>query len=115
MQTIEEKRTEFFSNLHGIVEATSFEILCIYEKYHQGKKYSWEDLQLGTFFKIGEINDLPICFQITPTKINGKNILFYEACSRMVDYDIVDKFIAENYKSKNLKTNAMNFRNALCD
>ena len=74
---------------------------------------SWIDLQLGTFFEIGKIAEFPVCIEIHFQVIDGKNILFYEACSRVVDYDMVTTWLKDNYKSKTRIWNAMNFHNAL--
>ena len=113
MNSIEETRTKFLNNLHCVVEATSYEQIALYIEYHLGLKLSWEQQQIGCLLTIGEINKHPICIEVCFTTIDCKNIIFYNACSRVVDYDIVDDYIAKNFKSKNMPTDAMNFRNAI--
>jgi len=61
----------------------------------------------------------PVCVDFSFAKINGKYVCFYDATSRIVDHQMVENYIKENYPvkwdsgSRTAMTDGMNFHHCL--
>ena len=106
------------------VEANDFETLKLWEECAaklkigdesicsstQTKKVSWDAYQKGLCITIGYVEKHPVNVILDWANIDGRKVLFYQACSRMVDYEMVENWIRENCLNPNgTRTNAMNF------
>lgn len=94
----------------GIVEANTFEHLCLWEKFN--KEVTWREARTGLSKTLGKLNGFPIEFSYSIDVINGYNILFWESTSRVVDYDLIKNYLSKHCPRVKIHTNAMNFRNA---
>ena len=91
-------------DIEGIVEATNFETLCLYEKY----KDDWKQINSGTFVTVAKVENRPICLSLTVNFVKGNKILFIEPTSQLIDWKLINKWLEDNFK--NVKTaDAMNF------
>jgi hypothetical protein len=103
------------------VEATSEEQFHLWSdnKYHMEPKYrhDWQQDHAGFAEQIGCVNNdekMPIWIAYSFAIIDGYRVCFYEATSRFVDHDLVEKHI-EKYDPKydngkrRAMTNATNF------
>ncbi len=106
-----------FTDVVGVVEATRYEELRLYEKYHIEKGYSWEQQRSGQLVTVGRLLDRPICIAPMVHTINGKRILFVEATSALVDWQMIEEWLIKNLPSSAFNgkylnmTNACNFHN----
>ena len=117
------KATEYF------VEATHDEThgiwRCFVDSPHENcRPLNWEQLD-GTMYTVanvliqyddkpGVIKRMPICVSIMWNLVDGHLMAFYEACSMVVDHDVVKKFIDEKSNSNvNIRSNSSNFHLAL--
>lgn len=78
-----------------IVEANSFEIHSLWQKYN-----TLPDLKIyldGDGVTVGYINNLPVVISRRWWSINGVVVLFWHATSRMVDYDLIDDWFKQQY------------------
>lgn len=95
----QEKHEELFKDVVFIVEANSFEKLCLWlDHWHEPRKgylkvESWEDDCGGWFINIGEINGRQINISIFHSYINGKKVMFYECVSQLVDHKMVEEWL----------------------
>lgn len=100
---------DFNDKVVYIVEATSFERLCLWQKH---KEIWGEGTNGGPFVTIGHLDNRPICITLSIDLINNQPVLFYECTSQLADYKMVDQYIKDNYP--NVKTtDAMNFHNCM--
>lgn len=80
------------------------------------KKYNWVQKNPGSLVTIEkvELNGVkyPVCVSLCWYCIEGVYVCFYEATSRVVDHDIIDKFLEKEFPGVS-KTNLMNFGHAL--
>jgi hypothetical protein len=116
------KQTEF------VVEADGFASLELWAKYSaEAKQHSkigewvcynnvkWEQLNPGCVKTVGYYHKQPVNICLTWQRLNGHLIVFWEAISRIVDYELIDKWFEKNCCPKydngyrNANTNAMNF------
>lgn len=101
-----------------VVEANSFETL---ELWRECKKdgISWEQDCSGLLVNVGELDDRPINMSVTWQTVNGMKMLFWEACSQLVDYKMIDNWFKKNCLPMYMdspqvaKTGASNFHHAL--
>lgn len=117
------KATEYF------VEATHNETYGIWRQFvdkpHENcRPLKWDQLD-GTIYTVanvtlqyddqpGLVKRMPICVSIMWNLVDEHLMAFYEACSQVVDHDIVKKFIDEKSNSNvNIRTNSSNFHHAL--
>lgn len=105
------KSTNYF------VEADEFAYDELWRKhYHNNNradKLEWVQDRAGFSRTIGSLdllNQKPVVVKFSFFIINNKYVCFYYPSSRFVDWDMVDKFIAEFGKNK---CNAENFRNCM--
>jgi len=105
--TKEEFQT-FFKDVIGIVEANSYESMML-----------WKENCQGLFDYAGWIDKRPICISMINAVIDGHKVLFYDACSRLVDHEMVDEYFKKHLPKSARQpngeyinhTNAMNFYN----
>lgn len=117
------KATEFF------IESTSKEVFGIWHRfvdnpYKDCRSLNWEQLDsmMYTIANVslqyddqpGVVKRMPICVSITWNLVDGHLMAFYEACSMVVDHNVVKNFIDEKSNSiANIRSNSSNFHLAL--
>lgn len=90
----------------GIIEATSFECLCLYKEHEK----DWIQDNGGIVIQVGELDNMPVNISIFWNTVNGAYLLFWEAISQVVDHRMIDKWFGKNLP--NIKrVDAMNFSN----
>ena len=81
------------------VEATSFEEHSLWDKWSNQSKNSyssavaWEQLSDGWLPTVGRINDKPVCISLSWNFIDGQPVLFWDATSILVDYDMIHDWL----------------------
>jgi len=104
-------RQEVFA-ADAFVEASPFEKGELMERNKRTKKLSWVEGRSGIMPTVGMINDRPICLSIYIDVIDGRNIVFYEPTSQLVDYVMIEAFFEKNApKFKNNHADADRFWN----
>jgi hypothetical protein len=98
-------------NATVVVEANSFEELRHWEKWSPRRK--WEQTPIGHVITIGKLDDRPVVIQFNYAKINGESVVFWHATSQVVDYKMIDKWMMERVNPSAMKTDSMNFGNAI--
>lgn len=89
------KETEY------VVEATSAETFFLWERHAADHKMfetpypkcKWEQLPTGYAETIGTVKGHPVCVCCMWNRIDGHLVMFYEVTSRMVDHDMVEKWL----------------------
>ena len=88
---------EFLEGVVGVVEATSYESMKLWETYHKEKGYSWVQNPSGPLVTVGWLmNDRPVCISLFCNTIKGHKILFLEATSILVDWEMINVWLKEN-------------------
>lgn len=77
-----------------VVEATSFEVHMLWREWHKAVEMVQDNL--GYMDTIGYIDDRPVCIDIRRYKIWGKSVIFYDACSQVVDHKMVEEWVNAN-------------------
>jgi hypothetical protein len=82
-----------------VVEANSFEYRCLWNQYRE--KTDWKDDNFGivtTLAMVGEKNQekRPINISCRWVKIDGTYVLFWYACSQLVDYKLIEDWFKKN-------------------
>ena len=111
---------ERYANVESIVEVTSFETLCLWEKWHQQKGYTWIQDMSGPLITVGSIGTRPVCIAPLVHVVNGRNIMFVEVTSNVVDYSMIYEWLYENVPSARIDgtvlvnvVDAQNFHNVV--
>jgi hypothetical protein len=107
------------------VEANSFERLALWSQtsnqstdYTNYPKYKWEQMH-GTIITVGKDNNRPVNIEIQWNKIDGQLVMFWYACSRVVNYKLVEKWFEKNFTQRYdnghrpAQCDAMNFGHCL--
>jgi hypothetical protein len=111
-----------FAHTEYVVEATSAEKYFLWE-LHAGKN-TWEQGSSGLVIEIGKLGGplqekRPIVICCWWERINGMNVLFWEATSQLVDYRMIEEWFKQNCypyehgSGRAAKTDAMNFHSCL--
>lgn len=112
------KDQELFKDVVFIVECTLNEQQTFWRDYHYKPIYpdvivkSWAQDQLGYTIQIGQLDDRPINICIFFATLDGKKVMFYEAISQVVDYEMVEKWM--DHFSKDIRWD-ISTRRAKCD
>ncbi len=109
-----------------IVEATSFERMSLWAHHSEDAVYplynprrgvpaysqhKWEDIPNGYGVTVNPSGKRPVCILLTWVRIDGQLVMFWEGCSKLVDYNLIDKWLEEHFKG----TYDNNTRRAECD
>lgn len=111
-----ESLQDVYKDVHGIVEATSYEALMLWREFHQEQKLSWVQNNSGWLECVGKVGDREVWISPLAHIVNGRKILFVEATSVVVDWDLIEEYLKKNVPSAVTrneiylnKENAMNF------
>lgn len=104
------------------VEANSFEYSALYKEYAKEQGHVWKENLSGRGACIGYVGKRMVFVSFRTAIINGRKILFYEATSPMVDWDMIEDWLRSNLPTSAKraagdlrKADANNFYSALYD
>jgi hypothetical protein len=101
--------TEFLSGVVGVVEANSYERLCLWQEA-QGRKTPWRKRSVVLHETVGHLSDMPVCLTLVTAEIDRHKILFIDPVSQVIDYRLIDNWLADMLPGVR-KVDAMNFHN----
>ncbi|OWZ90387.1 hypothetical protein B9J07_27765 [Sinorhizobium sp. LM21] len=116
-KTSDEVKT-YLEGVTGIVEANSFETMCLWRTWTDNKK-SWVSTGHGYGPTVGTLAGMPVCISILTATVEGEKILFIDPTSQVVDHRLIEIWLKLNVPSALRKdgylnkTDAMNFSNVL--
>lgn len=98
------------------VEATDYEKLLLWEKYHNHR--SWVQDSRGLHLTVGSLDNRPVAINCFWNIIDGRRILFWSACSQVVDHLQIEKWFDENCTpiwdgNRQARCDAMNFHHCM--
>ena len=114
----DKEMSDFLAGIVGVVEATSYEQLCLWKEDHDRVK--WELNPSGLMEIVGHLDDMPVCLSLTTATVDGHKLLFIDATSQVVDNRMIDKWLLETVPPSAMnerdgryvnKVDAMNFHN----
>lgn len=105
---------ERFKDTFFLVEATSFERLCLWNE--RGEQEVWEDQSIGYMVQVGTLDRRPVTIQIFWFRIDGRLVGFWDSPSQVVDHKMVEEWLDENCtpakwdnRTRHARCDAMNF------
>jgi hypothetical protein len=114
----DEEMTDYLSGVVGVVEANSYEMLCLFNEYTNELKKPWKQNSFGLGENVGEFGGMPVFVSLLTAEVDGHKILFIDPTSQVVDHRMVEKWLAETLPASAKldsgrvnKTDAMNFHN----
>lgn len=90
-----------------MVEASRFERHTLWSEF--SKHHIWHDINAGDVLTIGTLYSRPIVMTFTWAFIDDQCVCFYDCCSQLVDWKMVEDWIKENFHKTKAKTDAANF------
>jgi hypothetical protein len=110
---------EFLKDVVGVVEATSYEKLCLWSEWTTEKKKSWIQGSSGYLPTIGKLDGRPIVLSLLIHIVDGYPILFMEPTSQVIDHKMVEDWLKLHLPKTAFQSNgeyvnkvdAMNFHN----
>jgi len=110
---------EFLNGVVGVVEATSYESMCLWREYHLAREKSWVQDLGGYLPTVGHIDGRPVCLSLHINTVDGHKLLFIEATSQVVDHSMIEEWLKANLPATAFrddgkylnKENSMNFHN----
>lgn len=104
--------SKFLDGVVGVVEANSYEQLCIWQEFHQELGKSWIQNPSGLLETVGHLGRMPVCISLFTVTVDGHKLLFIDPTSQVVDHRMIDAWVDKvlPHAGKN-RTNAMNFCN----
>lgn len=112
-----------FEATEFVIEANDFEIHSLWRSYHYDPpdcdKTPWEQDTAGLMITVGTLNGNNVNISVQWAEVDGMLMMFYWACSRFVDHDLVDQWLKKNCNpawcsgKRRARTDASNFHAAL--
>lgn len=93
-----------------IVEANSFEELELWKEFN--KRVIWEEARIGDMETVGYFNKMPVNISRMVDKLNGHDVLFWDAISQVVHHGMIDEYFKVHYHNIP-RCNAMNFHQVI--
>lgn len=117
----DKQMTEFLHGVVGVVEANSYETMCLWKEYAEELKKPWKQRCDGLGEIVGKLADMPVFLSLLTAEIEGHKILFIDATSQVIDHRLIDQWLANTLPTSAFrggdprngvnKTDAMNFSN----
>ena len=80
-----------------VVEATHFEMHCLWVENDREKRVTWEQVSSGYMHTVGYISvnrkKMPVTVTVFFAVLNGKVVAFYESTSQVVDHRMVEAWV----------------------
>jgi len=99
-----------FKDTIYLVEANSCEGVYLWKEFHT--QFYWEQDCSGKIIQIGELDNRPVNIEISWSKINRYRVAFWDACSQVVDYKMINDWFLDNLPDVH-RTDAMNFHQVI--
>lgn len=103
--------TEFLAGVVGVVEANSYEKLCLWEENHRRRAMPWVQRMDGLMVVVGNIDDRPVCITLTTADVGGHKILFIDPTSQVVDHAMIEKWLLDTLPASARQPNNANYLN----
>lgn len=108
---------EMLRGVVGVVEANSYEHLCLWRE-EQERRVPWKEGLAGRLVVVGRFNRMPVCLSIRVDEVGGHRLAFIDATSAVVDWRKIDAWLKANMPKTAFrsdghinKVDAMNFHN----
>lgn len=108
----DEEMVRFLDGVAGVITATREEMQGIWARNKEYGLRTWESNNSGLSECVGWIEDRPIYITLWTNIIEGHKILFVDATSQLVDWAMIDEWIALNLPDVP-KTDATNWTHAI--
>lgn len=112
---VDKEIEKFFEDVHGVVEANSFEMFALW-KDNKEQGHEWVENLSGIGKSVGTVGGNPVFVSLLWNRVRGKKILFVDATSQVVDHSMVEDWLQNNLPKSAMKdngnyrkTDAMNF------
>lgn len=109
---------KFLDGVSGVVEATGFENLCLWQRHRDQRV--WKENLSGFLQTVGLVWNMPVCIKLNTAEIDGRKLLFFHPTSQMIDYRLIDDWFKNAlprtaYREDGVlnRTDAMNFHTLL--
>jgi hypothetical protein len=79
------------------------------------RNVDWVGTNPGHWERIGELAGHPVVVNLSWSYLNGALVCFYESTSRVVDWDVIESWLAKKFPNVRVKTNATNLHLVLQD
>lgn len=102
----DQQMIDYLADVVGVVEANSFEQLALWEREQ------WpSEGRSGPLVKVGELAGMPVCIALMKITVRGHNVAFMDVTSQVVDYRLIDAWLAAHLPKGARRVDAMNFHN----
>lgn len=109
---------DYLKGVVGVVEANSYETLCLWQENHEERGMPWKQALSGYGEIVGTLAGMPVHLSLLVHEIDGHRLLFIDPTSQVVDHRAIEAWLRENlppsahreYGGIN-KVDAMNFHN----
>lgn len=108
----DDQMVNLLKDVVGIIIATREEQHCIWARNRENNLFPWESKPNGILETVGYLNERPICISLRVHQVNYKKILFIDATSSLVDWQMIDEWIELNLPNVK-KTDATNWTNVI--
>lgn len=89
----------FNKDARWVVEANSFEYHTLWKTYLWSKTVSWEENPSGYGVTVGFLDNRPVCIFLRTAKIDNKDVIFIDATSVVVDWNMINEYINKRFPS----------------
>ena len=114
-----------FKETKFVIEATDAERHFLWADNDRARRANesyavkWEEISMGLWIQIGELDKRPICLTFTWARLDGILVMFWDCCSQVADHAMIDRWLAQNCtpapydRTRPASTNATNFHHCI--
>ena len=100
-----------FASVEYMIEADDFAKLKLWEEWHDA--IEWEQDLSARHEEVGHLSGHPVSVLVSFATINGHGVAFYWSHGRVVDWEMVDRWMKQQCPPNTPHCDAMNFHCAL--
>lgn len=90
---------KYMEGVVGVIDANSFERMCLWERFTKNTGIVWDDNLEGLFFEVGTLSDMPVTLSIFSVSVDGVKILFVDSPSMVVDHRLINQWLDKHLPS----------------
>lgn len=117
-KSVDKSLDEFLEGVIGVVDATDYERLCLWEENRRlNKPRTWQENAAGLTRTVGKLDGRPVSLTMFTNQIDGYKILFIQVTGQVADRVMIRQWLAKIlpssafYRGRPNHVDAINFHN----
>lgn len=112
VNTASDQILEFCEGAIGVLEANSFETMCLWERAQNAGR-NWKSAGMGYGAVVGQLDGRDVFISITSAVMYDQKFIIIDPTSVVVDWKLIDEWLVLNMPASVMKDGRLNKTNAM--